>query len=116
MIVDDEPLFNPPNSETSAVTTAVEWPELHQLQALIQAEFYKVSLQHSFYLGLMACALCVFAVVLFLNARYYHDFTLWGVGMCLLVFGLIQFLELEFAHSRRGLIQKMLNVNKSSQE
>lgn len=116
MIAEDEPLFNPPNSENAAVTTAVEWPEMPQLQALIQAEFHKVSLQHSFYLGLMACALCVFAVVLFLNARYYHDLTLWGVGLCLLVFGLIQFLELEFAHRKSGRVQKMLTINKSSQE
>ena len=77
-----------------------------KIETYIENEFYKVTAQRALYMALHAFALCLFAVVLFFDARRYHDVTLWGIGVCLLLFGLIEFIELDFLTSKSTIIKK----------
>lgn len=78
----------------------------HQIESYIEDELYKVKAQRALYMALHAFSLCLFAVVLFFDARRYHDITLWAIGVCLLLFGLIEFIELDFLTSRSAILQK----------
>ena len=78
-----------------------------KIEQHIQNEFKRLFFLKATYLAMNAFALCFFAVVLFFDARRYHNILLWGIAICLLIFSLIQFLELDHLTQKSSFIKKL---------
>ena len=78
-----------------------------KIEQHIQSEFRRLFFLKATYLAMNAFTLCFFAVVLFFDARRYHNIVLWGIALCLLIFSLIQFLELDNLSQKSSFIKKL---------